>query len=49
LELYNTNYDFDAAEWFLDQFRKSIMTFEESRNKYPQGSRGGAQLFERFT
>jgi hypothetical protein len=25
------------------------MTFEEFRNKFPQGSRGGSQLFERFT
>jgi hypothetical protein len=46
-DLYNTSYDFDAAEWFWDQFKKPI-TFEEFRNKYPQGSKG-AQLFERFT
>ena len=39
--------DFDAAEWLWDQFKKPI-TFEEFRNKYPQGSKG-AQLFERFT
>lgn len=45
--LYNTSYDFDAAEWFWDEFKKPI-TFEEFRNKYPQGSKGG-QLFERFT
>ena len=45
--LYNTSYDFDAAEWFWDEFKKPI-TFEEFRNKYPQGSKG-AQLFERFT
>src|SRR5215472_14801609 len=30
-----------------DRFKKPI-TFEEFRNKYPQGSKG-AQLFERFT
>ena len=46
-ELYNTSYDFEAAEWFWGQFREPT-TFEEFRNKYPQGS-NGAQLFERFT
>jgi hypothetical protein len=37
-DLYNTSYDFDAAEWFWDQFKKPT-TFEEFRNKYPQGSK----------
>ena len=46
-ELYNTNYDFEATEWFWKEY-KEIRTFEEFRNKYPQGSKG-AQLFERFT
>jgi hypothetical protein len=46
-ELYNTNYDFEAAEWFWGEYRETT-TFEEFRNKYPQGSKG-AQLFERFT
>jgi hypothetical protein len=46
-ELYNTSYDFEAAEWFWGQFREPT-TFEDFRNKYPQGSKG-AQLFERFT
>ena len=46
-ELYNTDYDFEATEWFWKEYRE-ITTFEEFRNKYPQGSKG-AQLFERFT
>ena len=46
-ELYNTNYDFEATEWFWKDY-KEITNFEEFRNKYPQGSKG-AQLFERFT
>jgi hypothetical protein len=46
-ELYNTNYDFEAAEWFWGEYRETT-SFEEFRNKYPQGSKG-AQLFERFT
>jgi hypothetical protein len=46
-ELYNTNYDFEAAEWFWGEYRET-RTFEEFRNKYPQGSKG-AQLLERFT
>ena len=46
-ELYNTNYDYEATEWFWREYRE-ITTFEEFRNKYPQGSKG-AQLFERFT
>ena len=46
-ELYNTNYDFEATEWFWKEYKETT-TFEEFRNKYPQGSKG-AQLFERFT
>ena len=46
-ELYNTDYDFEATEWFWKECKETI-TFEEFRNKYPQGSKG-AQLFERFT
>ena len=46
-ELYNTNYDFEAAEWFWGEYRETT-TFEEFRNKYPQGSKG-ARMFERFT
>lgn len=45
-EIYNTDYDFQAAEWFWGEFKEK--NFEEFRSKYPQGSRG-AQLFERFT
>jgi hypothetical protein len=47
-ELYNTNYDFEIAEWFWGEYSKETTSFEEFRNKYPQGSKG-AQLFERFT
>ncbi|MFL6426592.1 MAG: DUF4760 domain-containing protein [Nitrososphaeraceae archaeon] len=47
-ELYNTSYDFEAAEWFWGQQYKETINFEDFRNKYPQGSKG-AQLFERFT
>ena len=46
-ELYNTDYDFEATEWFWKEYKETT-TFEEFRNKYPQGSKG-AQLFERFT
>jgi len=46
--LYNTNYDFEAAEWFWGEYNREVTSFEEFRNKYPQGSKG-AQLFERFT
>jgi hypothetical protein len=46
-ELYNTSYDFEAAEWFWGQYKETI-NYEEFRNKHPQGSKG-AQLFERFT
>jgi hypothetical protein len=31
-ELYNTNYDFEAAEWFWGEYRETT-TFEEFRNK----------------
>ena len=47
-ELYNTSYDFEAAEWFWGEYNREVTSFEEFRNKYPQGSKG-AQLFERFT
>ena len=46
-ELYNTSYDFEAAEWFWGQYKETT-NYEEFRDKYPQGSKGG-QLFERFT
>jgi hypothetical protein len=46
-ELYNTSYDFEAAEWFWGQYKETI-DYEDFRNKYPQGSKG-SQLFERFT
>ncbi len=45
-EIYNTEYDFKATEWFWRVFiEDEFMAF---RSKYPQGS-WGAQLFERFT
>jgi hypothetical protein len=44
--LYNTDYDFEASEWFWREFHEN--TFLEFRSKYPQGTKG-AQLFERFT
>ncbi len=44
--LYNTDYDFQATEWFWGEFQ--VKTFEEFKNRHPQGSKG-AQLFERFT
>ena len=47
-ELYNTAYDFEAAEWFWGEYNREVTSFEEFRNRYPQGSKG-AQLFERFT
>lgn len=47
-ELYNTSYDFEAAEWYWGEYNREVTSFEEFRNKYPQGSKG-AQLFERFT
>ena len=37
-----------AAEWFWGEYNREVTSFEEFRNKYPQGSKG-AQLFERFT
>ncbi|MGC2387295.1 MAG: hypothetical protein WA460_09470 [Nitrososphaeraceae archaeon] len=46
--MYNTNYDFEAAEWFWGEYNREVTSFEEFRNRYPQGSKG-AQLFERFT
>src|ERR671927_1578594 len=46
-ELYDTSYDFEAAEWFWGQYTQTT-NYEEFRDKYPQGSKG-AQLFERFT
>ena len=45
-ELYNTDYDFQAAEWFWGQFQEK--TIEEFINKYSHGSRG-YQFFERIT
>lgn len=45
-ELYNTEYDFHAAEWFWGDFHEK--TIEEFTSKYPQGSRE-YQFFERFT
>ena len=47
-KLYNTTYDFEAAEWFWGEYNREVTSFEEFRSKYPQGSKG-AQLFERFT
>lgn len=44
-ELYNTEYDFHAAEWFWGQFHEH--TIEEFTSKYAQGSRE-YQFFERF-
>ena len=46
-ELYDTSYDFEAAEWFWGQYKQTT-SYGEFRDKYPQGSKG-AQLFERFT
>ena len=37
-----------AAEWFWGEYNREVTSFEEFRNKYPQGTKG-AQLFERFT
>jgi hypothetical protein len=47
-ELYSTNYDFEAAKWFWGEYNRKITSFEEFRDRYPQGS-NEAQLFERFT
>jgi predicted secreted protein len=38
-ELYNTSYDFEAAEWFWGQQYKETTSYEEFRNKHPQGSK----------
>src|ERR687887_1557976 len=46
-ELYNTSYDFEAAEWFWGRYKETT-NYEEFRDTHPQGSKG-AQLFERFT
>ena len=45
-ELYNTEYDFQAAEWFLGQFHEK--TIEEFTSKYAHGTRE-YQFFERYT
>lgn len=45
-ELYNTEYDFMAAEWFWGSFHEH--TIEEFTSKYAHGSRE-YQFFERFT
>lgn len=45
-ELYNTEYDFAATEWFWGEFHER--TIEEFISKYAAGSKGH-QFFERFT
>ncbi|MEM3085374.1 MAG: hypothetical protein QXU32_13435 [Nitrososphaerales archaeon] len=45
-EIYNTEIDFKATMWFWGEFKEK--TYEEFRQKYPQGSLG-LQYFERFT
>src|SRR5215216_1636584 len=45
-ELYNTDYDFQAAEWFWGQFHEK--TIEDFTSKYSHGSRE-YQFFERIT
>ena len=49
-EQYNTNYDFEASQWFWSKLHQNEIpsTIEEFESKYPQGSRE-FQLFERFT
>jgi hypothetical protein len=49
-ELYNTNYDFQAAEWFWGKSHKDEIptSIDEFESKFPQGSKE-FQLFERFT
>ena len=37
-----------AAEWFWREYNREVTSFEEFRNKYPQGTKE-AQLFERFS
>jgi hypothetical protein len=31
-KLYNTNYDFEAAEWFWGEYNREVTSFEEFRN-----------------
>jgi len=45
-ELYNTKYDFQAAEWFWGDFHEHDI--ESFTSKYAHGSRQ-YQFFERFT
>jgi hypothetical protein len=45
-ELYNTEYDFHAAEWFWGDFHEK--TIDEFTSKHAHGSRE-YQFFERFT
>jgi hypothetical protein len=45
-KLYNTDYDFQATEWFWGSFHED--TIEKFMSKWPQGSRE-YQFFERFT
>ena len=45
-EIYNTEVDFKATCWFWGEFKEK--TFEEFREKYPEGSLG-FQYFEKFT
>lgn len=45
-ELYNTDYDFQATEWFWGGFHEH--TIEEFTSKHAPGSRE-YQFFERFT
>lgn len=45
-ELYNTDYDFQATEWFWGRFHER--NIEEFTSKYAHGSRE-YQFFERFT
>ena len=46
-ELYNTNYDFQAAEWFWGKSHKDEIptSIDEFESKFPQGSKE-FQLFE---
>ncbi|HEX7257679.1 MAG TPA: DUF4760 domain-containing protein [Nitrososphaeraceae archaeon] len=49
-ELYNTDYDFQASEWFWSKLHKDEIppSIDEFESKFPQGSKE-FQLFERFT
>ena len=49
-ELHNTNYDFQASEWFWSKLHKDEIpkSIDEFESKFPQGSKE-FQLFERFT